>query len=173
MSGRVSLILFFVLLLAACEKDKPKLSGIETIDNNLYETTSYYALGFSFTTAQKVSTIAKPGPDITIDNDGTLDNLILQTNNYKDSFFKTGDYPDAVAAIEAFNALTAPQVPQWTVWAFDIKPDQVWVFRTGAEKYAKIRIISVVSETRSGRDYAECTFEWAYQPDGTLTFPPK
>ena len=51
--------------------------------------------------------------------------------------------------------------------------NQVWVYRTGTETYAKIRIISTVNETRDDLPYGECTFEWVYQPDGSTTFPVK
>jgi hypothetical protein len=72
-----------------------------------------------------------------------------------------------------FYNLTSFTVPEWKVWADSVMPNQIWIYRSGTEHYAKIRIISTVSETRSGHDYAECTFEWVYQPDGTLTFPGK
>ena len=54
-----------------------------------------------------------------------------------------------------------------------INANQVWVYRTGTETYAKIRIISTVNEIRDDMPYGECTFEWVYQPDGSLTFPGK
>jgi hypothetical protein len=66
----------------------------------------------------------------------------------------------------------------WTDFADPVKPNQVWIYRSQGEKYAKIRIISTVNERRKDTsalrdsvDYAECTFEWVYQPDGTITFP--
>jgi hypothetical protein len=126
-----------------------------------------------FNQAKKVSTLDNPEPDITIDNDGTLSNLILQTNNYKDSFYKVGEYANATLAEQAFISLTSFNVPQWIAWGNPIKPHQVWLFRTADEHYAKIRIISTISEIRNNRNYAECTFQWVYQPDGSLTFPGK
>ncbi|MCX6333418.1 MAG: hypothetical protein NT092_03845 [Bacteroidia bacterium] len=170
-------ILLMPLLFMGCnDSNKPgntKTSGTETIDNSLYGTTVYYGIGFNFSAAEKVSSLATPKPDITIGNDGTLTNLILQTDNYKDSFYKAGEYTDANSAEKAFDALTSLIFPTWESWAYSIKPNQIWIFRTSAEKYAKIRIITTLSEARYSRDYAECTFEWVYQPDGTLTFPGK
>jgi len=52
-----------------------------------------------------------------------------------------------------------------------LKPNQIWLYRSGTERYAKIRIISTKLDITKDPDYAECTFEWVYQPDGTLTFP--
>ena len=168
-------ILFMLLSLSVgcSKKNSTKTSGTVTIDNILYGSGPYYALGFSFSQAKEISTLSNPEPDVTINNDGTLLNLILQTNNYRNSFYKFGEYQDAGDAKAAFNSLTSVSVQDWIVWADFLKPDQIWIFRTGDEHYAKIRIISTISETRGTWNYAECTFEWAYQPDGSLTFPGK
>ena len=168
-------ILFMLLSLSVgcSKKNSTKTSGTVTIDNILYGSGPYYALGFSFSRAKEISTLSNPEPDVTINNDGTLLNLILQTNNFGNSFYKFGEYQDAGDAKAAFNSLTSVSVQDWVVWADFLKPDQIWIFRTGDEHYAKIRIISTISETRGTWNYAECTFEWAYQPDGSLTFPGK
>jgi hypothetical protein len=167
------MLLILAVFCSCKKKDAPDTSGNVTIDNTLYAPTNPYAIGFSFSLAKKVSTLDNPPPDITIDNDGTLTNLILQADNPKNSFFKVGDYADATSAEQAFINLTTASVPVWLVWAFGIKPNQVWIFRTADEHYAKIRIISIVSEVRDNRNFAGCTFQWTYQPDGSLTFPPK
>jgi hypothetical protein len=181
MKKYLSLILLFIVFFARCKKestdipdqDSIRLSGIDTINNVLYGTGPYYAFGFSFPQGKKISTLSVPEPDITVDNDGTLDNLILQTNNYKNSFYLAGEYGNATLAEQGFESLTAPIVSQWEIWAYSIKANQIWVYRSGTNHYAKLRIISIISETRNTWDYAECVFEWVYQPDGTLTFPGK
>jgi hypothetical protein len=166
--------LFF---LTACRKDDiPDTSGTATINNILTfdsNLQTYVVYGFLFSQAKLVSSENSQPPDITIGNDGTLYNLIIQANNLKNSFYKAGEYPDASSAKQAFDDLTAPSVLQWVVWADLVKANQIWIYKSGTDHYAKFRIISTVSETRSGRDYAECTFEWCYQPDGSLTFPAK
>ncbi len=168
------IILILSVILAGCKKnDSISTSGTQTIDNNLYGTGPYYANGFLFSLAKTVTTLDNPEPDITIDNDGTLFNLILQTNNFKNSFFKIGEYPDPASAEQTFNNLTAPVVSQWVVWADSLKANQVWIFKTASEHYVKLRIIGTISEPRNNRNYAECTFQWVYQPDGSLTFPGK
>jgi hypothetical protein len=173
MRKNLYIILFVLLAFTGCKSDNPKISGEVTIDNMLYGSGPYYALGFSFSSAKKISTLSNPEPDLTIDNDGSLGNLILQTNNYLNSFYKTGEFANESQASMVFNNLTSFSVTEWKVWADSIRPNQIWIYRSGTEHYAKIRIISTISETRLGRDYAECTFEWVYQPDGTLTFPGK
>lgn len=167
----------FSFFLTSCRKnDIPPNSGIVTINNNREyddKRQTWYVFGFLFSKANLVSNLESPSPDITIDNDGTLSNLILQANSYQDSFYKIGEYADAALAEKAFKNLTSPSVPQWVVWADSIKSNQVWVYRTGSENYAKIRIISTKNEIRNNLPYGESTFEWLYQPDGSLTFPGK
>ena len=170
--------LLFLSFLAGCKKENgSEYSGTFTIDNSLYGTGPYYALGFSFSLGKEVSTLDDPGPDITliadVDIDGTIRRLLLQTENFKSSFFKYGQYSDAAAASAAFGNLASVSVPAWVESGENIEPNKIWIFRTSTEHYAKFRIISTLAEKNNGNAYAECTFEWVYQPDGTLTFPVK
>jgi hypothetical protein len=96
---------------------------------------------------------------------------MLQTDNFKDSFYKYGVYGNATAAETAFKSLTSATVTQWQEIADTLKPNQIWLYRSGTEHYAKLRVISTVAEQRSNVAYGSCTFQWVYQPDGTLTFP--
>jgi hypothetical protein len=174
MKYRFIVLVIIFASFAGCKKsDSSKYSGTVTIDNQLYGTGPYYAFGFSFPLAEKISTLSDPPPDITITNDGTLDNLILQTNNYEDSFALVDEYSSAAEAKTAFDKLVSPETPSWAVWADYLEPNQIWLYKSGTDHYAKIRIISIVSELRNDRTYAECTFEWVYQPDGSFTFPGK
>ncbi len=172
--------LFIILFISAgvlfsCKKNSnpaPPGSGTVTIDNTTYQTTTYFVYGFSFSQAKKVSTIESPGPDITIYNSPT-NVLSLQADNLNPSFYKIGDYPDSQTAADAFNNLKSVGTYQWTEMADLISDNQVWVYRSGTNCYAKLRIISTVNETRNNLPYGECTFEWVYQPDGSTTFPGK
>jgi hypothetical protein len=174
--GRGVIAIFsIIIVLAGCDdKDKqPKNSGTVTIDNTLFGAGPYYAVGFNFALAEKVSSSSTPKPDIILELGGSLDNFILQTQPGVNAFSLAGDYPSEAAAIQAFNSLTSPVVNDWEDWANPVRVNQVWVYRSADEHFAKIRIISLLSEDRDPRDYAECTFEWVYQPDGSLTFPGK
>lgn len=174
MRKAVYILLPLLLICHSCKKNDIPTSGTITIDNTLtFNQTkqAYFGYGFLFSKAELVSTLDNPGPDITVDSDGT--NLFFQTENFKDSFFKAGEFTDEASAEQAFSNLTAPVVNTWAEWANPVNPDQIWIYRSGSEHYAKLRIISIVSEVRENRDFAECTFEWVYQPDGTLTFPGK
>jgi len=171
--------LLFILLLSllmqvSCSKDDtPETSGTATINNTRTLGTTYYVYGFLFSEAKKVSTLDTPPPDITIDSDGT--NLLLMANNLNNSFYKAGEFNDASSAETAYDNLktVTVQPTEWEGLASPIKAYQVWIYRSGTNNYTKFRIISTISEVRSGKDYGECTFEWEYQPDGTLTFPGK
>jgi hypothetical protein len=168
------ILLLSVFLPGSCKKDENTgNSGIATIDNTRSLGQTYYVYGFLFSAAKKVSTLDSPPPDITIDSDGT--NLLLQADNLKDSFYKAGEYNDKASAVTAFNNLTTATISQseWQGLASPLKENQVWIYRSGTDHYAKFRIISLIAEIRSGNNYAECTFEWEYQPDGSLTFPGK
>lgn len=170
------IILVIISIITGCTKVEPtRTSGTETIDNIRYQTTTYFVYGFSFSKAKLVSTNLNPGPDISIDvNKGNVPpTLLFQANNQKPSFYKTGDFADEAAAISAFNNIKTVSVPQWQDLADPVNPNQVWIYRTGSDTYAKIRIISTVNETRQGIAYGECTFQWVYQPEGSLPFPGK
>jgi hypothetical protein len=178
---RPIVILFLILsVLYGCTKDKSvPTSGTATIQNTLYGFGPYYANGFSFTTAGPVSTLDDPGPDIVLfvntDNPAVSPRLTFQTDNFTPSFYKLGDYPDEAAAIAAFDNLKTIGAYQYAEMADPVSNNQVWVYRSGTETYAKIRIISTKNEKRPDLQYqyGECTFEWQYQPDGSLTVPDK
>lgn len=175
MRYRLFVILITLLALAvSCKKDTtPATSGTATIDNTTTLGQTYYVYGFLFSEAKKVPTSGNPQPDITVDNDGT--NLLLQANNLKNSFYKAGEYTDAASAKTAYDNLVSSTVGEsdWTGLAYGIVSNQIWIYRSGASTYAKFLITSTKAEVRDGKNYGECTFEWRYQPDGTLTFPAK
>lgn len=172
---QLSLILLaFVLLLSSCEEEvKVRTSGTDTIDNSTFQSTTYYVYGFSFARGKLVSTLDNPPPDITVyvNRVSTPYTLTLQTNNLNPSFYKVGDFADEAAAKTAFDNLKTVPAAQWTDMADPVAPNQVWIFRSGEEKYTKFRIISTVNEMRQQIAYGECTFQWVHQPDGSLTFP--
>jgi len=168
------IFLFSSVLIGSCKKDEtPATSGTVTIDNTTTLGQTYYIYGFLFSEARKASTADNPPPDITIDSDGT--NLVLQANNLKDSFNKAGEYSDGASAKTAYDNLKSATALQltWEGIGTPVKENQVWIYRSGTNHYAKFRIISTRTEPGQVKPFAECTFEWEYQPDGTLTFPGK
>jgi hypothetical protein len=177
MKSRLVVILFLSLFFTGCDDpDKPgntKTSGNETINNSLFGTGPYYAMGFNFSKAELVPSSSSPKPDVTIGFDDLNAIFYLSTESGLNGFFKIGEYASEAAAIYAFDNLTAFSVSDWAEWANPVRPNQIWIYRSADEHYAKIRIISTSYQDLDPRDYAECTFEWVYQPDGSLTFPGK
>lgn len=169
-----SILLVSLLLFTSCGKDEQvPTSGTATIDNTTTLGQTYYVYGFLFSEAKKAATIENPPPDITVDSDGT--DLLLMSNNFKNSFFKAGEFNDTASAETAYDNLKSASVSegQWEGLAAPLKPDQIWIYRSGTNHYAKFRIISTRTAPGQVKPFAECTFEWEYQPDGTLTFPGK
>ncbi len=161
-----------LLSFIACGKnDSEETSGTVTINNERFMSQTYYIYGFLFSTGEIVATTSTTPPDITVDTDGTT--VKFEASNYKNSFYKAGEYNDAAAAKTAFDNLKTVNVTAWEEWANPLKENQIWIYRTRSECYAKIRIVSLLKEVRNERNYTECTFEWVYQPDGTTTFPAK
>jgi len=167
---------FLIIAFSACKKDESvRTSGTDTIDNIVLKSDTYYALGFSFSKAAKVSTTENPGPDIILyaDSDSQPPKLSFQANNFLDSFSKYGEFADVATATQAFNNISSLPAVTWNGLADQVRANQIWIYRTNGEQYAKMRIISVVNETRSNVPYGECTFEWVFQPDGSTIFPVK
>jgi hypothetical protein len=76
-------------------------------------------------------------------------------------------------AQSAFDNLKSVSVTQWYDMADSVNANEIWIYKSGTDDYTKFRIISTVNETRQSVAYGECTFQWVYQPDGSLTFPAK
>jgi len=170
------MLLLVLAVLSSCTKvEKTRTSGTDTIDNIRYQSQSFFVYGFSFSQAKLISNNVNPGSDIIVDviSDNIPSRLTLQANNMNPSFFKVGDYADESSARAAFDNLKAFSVTAWEDMADPLSANQVWIYRSGSETYAKIRIISTVNEIRQTIPYGECTFQWVYQPDGSLTFPGK
>lgn len=176
MKTYIYLIVSALFIFGGCKKnDSVRTSGTDTISTTTYQGTTYYLYGFSFSQGKLVTTEANPRPDLVIyvntDNPNTP-RLYFSVNNLKPSFWKAGEYSDESAAKTAFDNLknVGPGL-QWADFADPVKPNQVWIYRSQEDNYAKIRTISTVNETRNGTPYGECNFEWVYQPDGSTIFP--
>ncbi|HOK26256.1 MAG TPA: hypothetical protein P5320_03010 [Bacteroidales bacterium] len=178
------LFLFLVavaVLLTGCRKeDKPVYSGIMTINNKRAGVSpTYYIEGFHVPTGKKVPDLNNKLDIISVLSDYDVNfnplKIIFITNNFKNSFYRYGQYSDTKSAEDAFNALTEFTEPVWTEIGDSVRINQIWIYRTSDSRYAKLRIISTILEKRPDMQdpYAECTFEWVFQPDGTKTFPPR
>lgn len=173
-------VIILMVLAVACGKEKIPLSGTATIDNRLYPVEpTPYIIGFRFSTASLVRNDRSPGPDITLlaetDAGGNITTITLNGPPAFNSrvFFRYGEYGSPDEARIAFDGLTEfdPEQLTWTELARPLAPNQVWLYRTGDDKYAKLMIADIETGLLDDRAYAECTFEWAFQPAGTTQFP--
>lgn len=177
---KITCILFIcIIILSGCKKNNgPTLSGTMTIDNKAVDQ-NYNIYGFYVPTGKKVLNLNNQQDVIIIQPDYAVDytvkELLFVSNNFYNSFYRFGQYPDAAAASQIFKNLTSFSSPKWKQLGDSVKANQVWLFKTSNEKYAKLLIINTFTEKRADMPfpYAECTFEWVYQPDGSLTFPGK
>ncbi len=172
----ITLAVLFTIV--GCRKDKtPPNSGTITINNVLSGSGPYYAFGFSVKNGTMVSTLNSPLDVITIlgatDINQVVKKFLFSCENFENSFCIYGGYNDAATARTTFDNLKTFTAGTWTASADSVVPNQIWLFRTSDTKYAKVRVISTFSEIRSGMPYPYCeaTFEWVYQPDGTMIFP--
>lgn len=176
MRNLLYILTVLLLLIPGCKggKDIP-LSGTVTIDNTIYGTTNFYGLGFNFTVAKTVSTIGNPEPDITVEEGiiygGTVEKAFFSANTLTPPFALYGTYSTESEAIAAFEALTSFGTMTWINFGSPLEVNQIWIVLTREGNYAKVRVKEVVLDTEE--NYASCTFEWAFQPDGTKTFPSK
>lgn len=165
------------VLLTSCEKEPGQLSAGEfTIDNTLYGQVQYYAIGFSFEQGRKLKTTDVPGPDITVHArtgaGGVTEGAYLDTPNLMESFALAGEFDTGPGAAAFFDELTEiePLLYDWVLSADGIKLNQVWLFKTREDNYARFMIKDLVLEDDEGEAYAELTAEWVIQADGSNTF---
>jgi hypothetical protein len=174
MKLRLILVLTVILFLTGCDGNEVSNSGTVTVTNELFGSGPYYAMGFSFASANLVSTLTEPY-DIDIKagslfTGGPVE-AFLSANTLEPSFALKGEYGTESEAISAFNALASVGAASYIELAAPLKDNQVWVVRTEDERYAKIRIIKVELNSTDSPPYASCKFEWVFQPDGSTQFP--
>jgi hypothetical protein len=175
MKARLIPALAIMLVLSGCDGKEGATSGTVTLDNELYGSGPYYALGFSFERGKAVSTLSTPEPDITIQagalTQGGPVEPFMSANTFEPAFAMAAEYSSESAARDAFNNLKSVGSVSYIEIGAPLKANQVWVIRTEGKKYAKIRTLEVIIDTQASPPLASCRFEWVYQPDGSATFP--
>jgi hypothetical protein len=169
------LIIFALVLFTDCsKKDKDRYHGIDTIDNQLYGTQTYYALGFSFELGPTSSTLEAPSPDITIhlstDLGGNITGQYFNTPNLIESFSFIGTFGSAAEAQDQFDSLLEVGTRTWELSASGVEENQLWLFKTSDGNYVKIRTIELRTDNSVYPPYVEIKFEWRMQPGGATTF---
>jgi hypothetical protein len=168
-----------MLVFSGCGGEEQRTSGTITLTNELYDGGSYYyALGLSFDEAKEVPTLPDAyRADIKLIAGAVTDGgpvvVFLSANTLNPPFALTGTYASGSAAKSAFTALTSVGSQTWADLAAPLEANQVWVMKTRDATYAKLRIISVTLNSTVNPPAASCSLEWAWQPDGSATFPGK
>jgi len=174
--------LFSALLLFAfsgCEKEKiPDNSGEATLTSDRFlEGSTYSIWGFSFDQREVIKyNPAGEGiiPDFFIlpitGTGGQPTGALLDSPNQNKSFSLTAEFNDSSLALQYFNDYKNIIDSNYVSLANPLEKNQVWTFRTTANKFGKILIIEVKAYVKDSENYAETTFLWEYQPDGSMDF---
>ncbi|RLD36677.1 MAG: hypothetical protein DRI73_00225 [Bacteroidetes bacterium] len=175
----------FILILAAiiingCNKnDNDKTSGENSLNSELILSGQTYSIqGFSFESGSVIlynpaSSTSIPDifalPDTDPQNNEVT--AYLDTENPFESFALAGTFPTSGEALDFYNNYKEVKVSTYVSFAKPVLENQVWVFKTRNNKYAKMLIMKVNTSIKNQEPYAEVTFKWAYQPDGSTIFP--
>lgn len=175
---KISLLIIIPLLLFGCnDKNKTKTSGEATLNSELIlEGQTYSVPGFSFESGSVV--LYNPAGGQTIPDffalpevQGNIYSAYFDTQNTFPSFAKVGEFSTIGEAQDFFNNYKEVDVNSYIDYANPVLENQVWVFKTRNEKYAKLLIIKVNAYLKDTEPFAEVNFKWAYQPDGSKILP--
>jgi len=101
---------------------------------------------------------------------GQPDGALLDSPNQNKSFSLTAEFRDSSLALQYFNYYNNIIDSNYVSLANPLEKNQVWTFRTSANKFGKILIKDVKAFVKDTENYAETTFLWEFQPNGTSKF---
>ena len=172
--------LVLILGFMGCKKDKPSIitSGTATLTSTLVlEGSTYSSFGFSFEKGGVIKYNRESDtemPDIFVspitEASGDIIGAFLDSPNIDNSFNLTAEFENETIATDFFNNYKTVDVTNFLKLAKPILKYQVWTFKTGNKLFAKILITDVQSFIKISTPYAETTFKWVYQPDGSNEF---
>lgn len=173
--------LVLILGFAGCKKDEPSIitSGTATLTSTLVQEESTYSyFGFSFEkggVSKYNPETSTEWPDIVItpiqEPSGDVTGAYLDSPNIiENSFNLTAEFDVESSATEFFNNYKTVNVTTYTKLAKPILKYQVWTFKTSNKLFAKLLIVDVQTDLKNNTPYAETTFKWVYQPDGSNEF---
>jgi hypothetical protein len=172
------LLAFTGALCVSCEKNKEeevRYSGeIVLSSERLQSATGWDFYGFSFETGKiSIYTITSSiFPDLAVEDVELQDsvNIDLRSSNDLDAFYKNNTFPTAAEAESYFKGYQEVTATDFVPIAYNIKANQIWTVQTLSKRFAKIWIKNITVETGGQSEYANVTFEYSYQPDGSKTF---
>jgi len=80
-------------------------------------------------------------------------------------------FSNAEEALNFFNNYLEASDTSFTALASPLQINQVWLFKTNSEKFAKLLIENVQYYLKDITPFAEIKFKWVFQPDGSMQFP--
>ena len=182
MSGRTPqayLLLMAMYLFLSCAKpveiiipDDPvyPTAGTDTIDNKAVA--NYDGSGFYFATAQVIyyPNSSLVYPDVSVEISTSTGMPYFWSIDHNSAFKLLNAAPDSAAAYAFFDSLTAITDTVGFVSPISgLAAYQTIVARVRQSRYAKILITKITVD--SSNSIIETTFNWVYQPDGSLIFP--
>ncbi len=171
----------FLMLVPGCdEDDPPRTTGEVTITSELIlEGDTYTFNGFSFESGKVVycnPQSCKNPPDLIIipDNSGEELSAYLEVlNNVQNKLLLAlaGEFSDWTSTVDFFdNYKQIADSLTYSYWAKPVLEHQIWIVKTLGGKYGKIAVKDVTTYLNGTTPYAEITFKWAYQPNGSTLF---
>lgn len=177
---KILIYILSIALLLSCSKDDEKAptSGETTLSSRIFQAdVNPYVEGFSFEEGKKVSynLTASPIPDIIIDKSidlqGAISGASLASPKNDEAFYKLGEFNSLSEAEAFFNSLKDIGTGVFSPSVKQIAVNQVYIFKSRSNKYAKILIKDIQIKPDVSLGYADVTFKWVYQPNGEKTFP--
>jgi len=169
------------ILVTGCDEDgSTPTTGEVTITSELIlEGDTYTFNGFSFESGKVVycnPQSCKHPPDLIVIPDNSGEEMvayleILNNVQEKPLMALAGEFADWNSAVDFFdNYKQIADSLTYTYWAKPALEYQIWIVKTLSGKYGKIVIKDVLTYLNGTTPYAEITFKWAYQPNGSTLF---
>ena len=157
------------------DKEEPQNTGEVTLSSErLQSPTGWDFYGFSFETGKiSVYTITSSlYPDLAVEDVELIDsvNIDLRSSNDQDAFYRNGTFTTAAEAESYFNDYVEVTATGFVPIAYSIRENQVWTVQTLSKRFAKIWIKKIDVVAGSQSEYANVTFEYSYQPNGSKIF---
>lgn len=173
----IILLALIGIVCISCEENEeiPQYNGEITLSSErLQSGTGWDFYGFSFETGKiSIYTITSSVfPDLAVEDVELIDsvNIDLRSSNDVDAFYKNGSFSTAAEAETFYNNYNEVTATQFVPIAYSIKENQVWTVQTLSKRFAKIWIKEITVNMEGQSEYAEVTFKWHYQPDGSRIF---
>lgn len=179
---KILIITLSLFVIAACSKDEEsaKTNGEVVLSSQIMgDATNYYVEGFSFENAKKVNynLTSATIPDLVLENSldisGDVTGANLASPQNETAFFKAGEFATLQEAEIFFNNLAEAGTNVYAPTANNIAANQVYIFQSRSNKFAKILIKEYKLVPGVMNDHVQATIDWVYQPNGEKLFAGK